>query len=262
MSARHDVEEATLRNWANLGYITKTRINNQMYLDEESFIAYLEAHKIEGLQADYLAKIIEEKKLERDFAISKFDDMLYVLKTLKECEPLFQIIIYELSLFIIDPERREIFYSISMGESIARVAKRHRITYDRALKIYSSLLEGLKNKKRFLAIYRKQAIEYRLSYLSNHRVTSQRSGELLRIPISKVADTRMVKILQMQGILTIRQLLVEVSAKGWNSLLEMRGVGNTSYIHLLSKLRELGISDARMENILAPYLKGKSSVER
>lgn len=55
MSERHGVQEATLRNWANLGYITSCRMGNQLFLDDESLTAYLEAHKRLGLQADYLA---------------------------------------------------------------------------------------------------------------------------------------------------------------------------------------------------------------
>ena len=86
MSERHGVQEATLRNWANLGYITSCRMGNQLFLDDESLTAYLEAHKRLGLQADYLAKIVEEKKLERDFIISRYDDLLYVLRTQKTCK--------------------------------------------------------------------------------------------------------------------------------------------------------------------------------
>ncbi len=55
-------KEATLRNWANLGYITSSRINNQLFLDDESLTAYLEAHKRLGLQADYLAKRLWKRK--------------------------------------------------------------------------------------------------------------------------------------------------------------------------------------------------------
>ena len=127
MSERHGVQEATLRNWANLGYITSSRINNQLFLDDESL-------------TDYLAKIVEEKKLERDFIISRYDDLLYVLRTQKTCKPLYEIIIRELSQLIVHPGARDIFYSISMGESIEKVAGRHRITYGRALQIYNSHL--------------------------------------------------------------------------------------------------------------------------
>ena len=45
MSERHDIQEAILKNWANLGYITSSRINDQLFLDDESLDAYLEAHK-------------------------------------------------------------------------------------------------------------------------------------------------------------------------------------------------------------------------
>ena len=83
MSERRDIQEAILKNWANLGYITSSRINDQLFLDDESLDAYLEAHKRLGLEAGYLSKIVEEKKLERDFIISKYDDLLYVLRTQK-----------------------------------------------------------------------------------------------------------------------------------------------------------------------------------
>ena len=43
MSERRDIQEAILKNWANLGYITSSRINDQLFLDDESLDAYLEA---------------------------------------------------------------------------------------------------------------------------------------------------------------------------------------------------------------------------
>ena len=91
MSERRDIQEAILKNWANLGYITSSRIDDQLFLDDESLDAYLEAHKRLGLEAGYLSKIVEEKKLERDFIISKYDDLLYVLRTQTTCKPLYEI---------------------------------------------------------------------------------------------------------------------------------------------------------------------------
>lgn len=46
-------------------------------LDDESLDAYLEAHKRLGLEAGYLSKIVEEKKLERDFIIQ--NTMIYYM---------------------------------------------------------------------------------------------------------------------------------------------------------------------------------------
>ena len=161
MSERHDIQEAILKNWANLGYITSSRINDQLFLDDESLDAYLEAHKRLGLEADYLSKIVEEKKLERDFIISRYDDLLYVLRTQKTCKPLYEIIIRELAALILHPVARNIFDAISTGESVEKVAGRHRITYQKTLQIYNSILKGLKLKKDILATYRKRAINAR-----------------------------------------------------------------------------------------------------
>lgn len=147
MSERRDIQEDILKNWANLGYITSSRIDDQLFLDDESLDAYLEAHKRLGLEAGYLSKIVEEKKLERDFIISKYDDLLYVLRTQTTCKPLYEIIIRELSALILHPVTRDIFYSISTGESVAKVADRHRITYGKTLQMYNSILKGLKLKK-------------------------------------------------------------------------------------------------------------------
>lgn len=52
------------------------------------------------LEADYLSRVVEEKKLERDFIQSKYDDLLYVLRTQKVCKPLYAIIIRELAQLI------------------------------------------------------------------------------------------------------------------------------------------------------------------
>ena len=146
MSERRDIQEAILKNWANLGYITSSRINDQLFLDDESLDAYLEAHKRLGLEADYLSKIVEEKKLERDFIISKYDDLLYVLRTQKTCKPLYEIIIRELAALILHPVARNVFYSISTGESVAKVAGRHQITYGKTLPSFFISISFNKNK--------------------------------------------------------------------------------------------------------------------
>ena len=253
MSERHGVQEATLRNWANLGYITSCRMGNQLFLDDESLTAYLEAHKRLGLQADYLAKIVEEKKLERDFIISRYDDLLYVLRTQKTCKPLYEIIIRELSQLIVHPGARDIFYSISMGESIEKVADRHRITYDRALQIYNSHLRGLKVRKNVLATYRKDIIDARFQSLADKskNINLNQEERVLQLSVGKVADTRLTNVLYKEEIRTVGQLLELVSGKGWRWLLKMEGVGRISYDRLLSNLQLAGVVDESLEQILS-----------
>lgn len=255
MSERHGVQESTLKSWANLGYITSSRIGEQLFLDDESLAAYLEAHKRVGLEMDYLSKMIEEKKLERDFILSKYDDLLYVLRTQKACKPLYAIIIRELAQLIIHPEGRDIFYSISIGEPIEKVACRHRITYDRALQIYNSHLKGLKLRKNMLATYRKRAIDARFLSLVEDRkkVNLEQDEEILNLSIRKVADTRLANVLHNKEIRTVKELFEVVSLGGWKSILGIEGVGKTSYYRLLSKLQMLGVVDDSLDKILSNY---------
>lgn len=253
MSERHDVQEATLRNWANLGYITSSRIDNQLYLDDESLTAYLEAHKRLGVEEGYLAKIVEEKKLERDFIISKYDDLIYVLKTQKSCAPLYEVIIRELSGLIIHPGVRDIFYSISTGESIERVASRHRITYDRALHIYESHLKGLKLRKNLLANYRKRAMDSRFLLLADKdkNINLHQDERILKLPLYKVADARLSNTLHKDNVQTVGQLLELVYGKGWKWLLSIDGVGKISYERLLTNLHLVGVVDESLEKIVS-----------
>ena len=244
MSERHGIQETILRNWANLGYITSSRINDQLFLDDESLDAYLEAHKRLGLEAGYLSKIVEEKKLERDFIISKYDDLLYVLRTQKTCKPLYQIIIRELAALILHPVARNVFYSISIGESVEKVAGRHRITYEKTLQIYNSILKGLKLKKDILATYRKRAINARFLSLAdnNKNINIEQEEWILQLPVCKVADTRLANVLYNQDVRTVKDLLEIVSGRGY---------------HLLSKLQMIGVLDESLDRILAGHSIGR-----
>ena len=244
MSERHGIQETILRNWANLGYITSSRIDDQLFLDDESLDAYLEAHKRLGLEAGYLSKIVEEKKLERDFIISKYDDLLYVLRTQKTCKPLYEIIIRELAALILHPVARNVFYSISIGESVEKVAGRHRITYEKTLQIYNSILKGLKLKKDILATYRKRAINARFLSLAdnNKNINIEQEEWILQLPVCKVADTRLANVLYNQDVRMVKDLLEIVSGRGY---------------HLLSKLQMIGVLDESLDRILAGHSIGR-----
>ena len=186
---------------------------------------------------------MEEKKLERDFIISRYDDLLYVLRTQKTCKPLYEIIIRELSQLIVHPGARDIFYSISMGESIEKVAGRHRITYDR----------GLKVRKNVLATYRKHIIDARFQSLADKskNINLNQEERVLQLSVGKVADTRLTNVLYKEEIRTVGQLLELVSGKGWRWLLKMEGVGRISYDRLLSNLQLAGVVDESLEQILS-----------
>ena len=120
LSEKRGIAESDLRTWANLGYITSSRIENVLMIDDESLTQYLDVHQTKDLGENYLEKIIKEKELEREVLLSQCDDELFLLKTQKLHQPLFHILIQELGQLITDDHEREIFLSVSSGEPIAR----------------------------------------------------------------------------------------------------------------------------------------------
>ena len=95
LSEKRGIAESDLRTWANLGYITSSRIENVLMIDDESLTQYLDVHQTKDLGENYLEKIIKEKELEREVLLSQCDDELFLLKTQKLHQPLFHILIQE-----------------------------------------------------------------------------------------------------------------------------------------------------------------------
>lgn len=170
--------------------------------------------------------------------------MLYVLRTQNTCKPLYEIIIRELATLILHPVTRDIFYSISTGESVAKVADRHRITYGKILQMYNSILKGLNLKKDILATYRKRAINARFLSLAdnNKNINVGQEEWILQLPVCKVADTRLANVLYNQDVRMVKDLLEIVSGRGY---------------HLLSKLQMIGVVDESLDRILAGHSIGR-----
>ena len=167
--------------------------------------------------------------------------MLYVLRTQNTCKPLYEIIIRELATLILHPVTRDIFYSISTGESVAKVADRHRITYGKTLQMYNSILKGLNLKKDILATYRKRAINARFLSLAdnNKNINVGQEEWILQLPVCKVADTRLANVLYNQDVRMVKDLLEIVSGRGY---------------HLLSKLQMIGVLDESLDGFLPDTL--------
>lgn len=233
MSERHGIPEPTLRYWVDLGLITSSKIRSQQFLDNESLMSYLDAHKRAGVSEGYLSQIIEEKRLEKEYVLSKYEDELYVLKTQALCAPLFKIILRELAQLIPHSEHRALFYAISMGEPIDRIAERHHMTYDKAVKLYSTLVEGL-NDCRNEPIEDKKQIEESLT-------EPQPQVKIPLIPLVKLVNTRTRNVLRAYDISTIGQLLQYVQKHSWEDVQNMAGMGEISYTQLIEKLHELKI---------------------
>lgn len=232
-----------------MGYIASSTIDNEVMLDEDSLIRYLDAHKTKELSEKSLEKIIQEKELEREVLLSQCDDELFVLKTQKQCQKLFHIMIEELGKLIEDDRLREIFLTISSGEPISRVAVRQGMTYERTLVTYQSILNTLNKNSESINMF-------------CARGANSLSGEInisnpLNLPLSSLFHFHAYIVLDHEAnINTVRDLLKYTSQKGWHSLKNLHGIGNVTYTRMIKALQDAGFiiirKDGKIE--IAPEL--------
>lgn len=229
LSEKRGIAESTLRGWKSLGYIETSTIDNVVMIDDESLTRFLNTYQTSSLNEEYLKELIKEKEREREVILSYYDDTLFLLKTHELYQPLFHILIKELGALITDAAQRELFLSISSGELISRVAVRHGITYSQAVKKYSSILKSLSGNTERIATYRRQRMTQLFGKYNTPDPTS--------ISLSLICNTRACKILQdKEKIETVRELLQYTSKNGWSSLKQLRGMGNTTYNHIIDSL--------------------------
>lgn len=228
MSQKHGIAESTLRGWKCLGYITSSTVDNVVMLDEEDLIRFLDMKRTKGMKSDSLEEMIKEKELEREILLSQLDDHLYLLKTQKLFEPLYKIIIRELGELITDGSDRDIFLSISLGESIAQVAERHRMTYDQVTARFRQISEELGKNPERIATYRKQVMTLLFGKFGADYPT--------KIDLSQILSERACRILHKLEIETVHQLLQYTSLHGWPALKRLEGMGALTYKEIINAL--------------------------
>lgn len=229
VSKKRGIAESTLRSWKILEYIETSTIDNVVMIDDDSLVRLLNTHKTKGLSDEYLKELIKEKEHEREVILSRYGDQLFLLKTQELYQPLFRIIIQELGALITDDMQRELFLSISSGETISRIAIRHNITYAQTVKEYSSILENLGANTERIATFRKQRMAQLFGRFNVSDPTS--------IPISLICNVRACNILHAEKkIKTVRELLNYANKNGWSSLKKLRGMGVTTYNEIIDAL--------------------------
>lgn len=231
LSMKCGIPESTLRIWKSLGYIVSSTIDNEVLMDEDSLNIYLNAHRTKQLSEDYLKKIIKDKELELEVILSQLDDELFLMKTHKQYQQLFHIVMQELGQLITDERLREIFLVITSGEPISRVAARFEMTYERTLVTYQSILKDLSgNMERISTIRNRKEGSLFARYGTEGPMNMSLSEFLPFHPcavLSREAD-----------INTLSELLKYTSVHGWRSLRGLRGMGKVSYALMMNALQK------------------------
>lgn len=234
LSKKRGIPQSTLRCWKSQNYIASAVIDNVVMLDDESVTRLLNDHQIHELDPDRLNKVLYEKEMEREVILSRMNDELFLMKTQMLYQPLFHVLIEELSCLIANNRRREIFLAISQGEPIARVAMRHRLTYEQAMELYSSILASLgENTGRIVTLHK--LAERKLS-------RSPDPIALLRLPIEDVFNLRVFHVLYFPvHIHTVGDLLQYTVEHGWKQLKQLKGLGTATYNHIITTLQEYNL---------------------
>lgn len=277
MSVKYGLNEADMNKLAKERKITSLRLGRQLYIDEDSLQSYFEKHKILDTEQVYLDKLIQEKKEERDSIISEYDDEIFLLKALKGQVILFEIILNELSLLIKDVSTRQVFYSVSKGEKLEDVAKKHNITYDKVCKLYTEGCRILRYKKDTIGKYPKQIASLTLecaklksqNLAMRKMINKQAEAELLvnqaeispeilntlSKPLEKLnMETKLVNLLKANGMSTVEDLLKYTKEKGFSGLSALKFIGPQTCKILVRELCLEGIIDEKENSDLYQYI--------
>ena len=231
LSKKCGIPESTLRLWKCLGYIVSATIDNKVMMDEDSLTVYLNAHCTKQLSECYLKKIIRDRELELELLLSQLDDELFLLKTHKEYQPLFHILVQELAQLITDSRLREIFLSITSGEPISRVAVRHGMSYERILMTYRSILNDLNGN------IGKAGTNH--GRIENSLLAKYGMDGPMDMPLSELLPFRAYStLLKEADVSTLSDLLKYTSLHGWHSLNSLRNMGKLTYSRMIEALQK------------------------
>lgn len=229
LSQKRGIDESTLRNWKNLGYVASSTVDDVEMLDDDSLTVYLNALQTEALDQEALENAIKEKKQEYEILLSRLDDELFLMKTQGQHQKLYQVIMEELGHLIIDNTQQDMFLAISAGEPIARVAKRHKKTYKEIVDSYSDILNQLSANTERIATFRKSGIELFFGRFNSSDPTD--------VSLENFISLRSCFVLNKNNISTVRELMDFTLTHGWTRLKKLKGLGGITYNEVLLALR-------------------------
>lgn len=231
-SEKYGIAESILREWKLLGYITLSQIGDVVMLEETSLMRYVDIYKEEELREDSTAWSIRKMEQQREMILSTLDDELYLLATQSFYQPLFHVLIQELSGLISNDWEREIFLALSFREPIALVAQRYGLYCEEMMKIYKSVFDKVSEDAAQIPLFCKLA--------RTQLLKGAVSGNPLDVPLEKVLAPRAARLLHTEAnITTVYGLLQLVSTYGWATLKKsIRGMGQGTYKSIIKSLED------------------------
>ena len=228
MSEKYGIDESNFHEWSKSGCITYFTMGDEKMLDDESFIRYLNEHKVNGLGDEALIQSVKEKELQREMTLSRLEDEVFLLQTHSRYPSLFPILIQELGACILDKCQREIFLAIASGEPVSRVAIRYGMTYDVTVIVYNSVVEKLaRNTNRIMTLRQLATGEQRPVDVNNP----------MEILLTDILEYRVWIVLhKRKKMRTLYDLLEFTTRHGWMELQRITGIGKPRYEYIIKEL--------------------------
>ena len=247
-------------------------------VDEESLKIYLASHPTPPSQKKFKISLTDDQVEAIDPDLFSNKDAFTMLRLLKPCKQTFNANIRRMSFLVENEKHRDIFYSISTGTPFKEMAEKYDMTIKAIENIYKRTAERL--DKQEADTYRlakeesercgvlnqtfRQAIKILHTLWVNEKsVCSVTAGvpdditAYLNSPLSKLnlcVTQSILYILRRNNIITLADLLILTKKSGWDSLMKLEGLGESSYTLLIKALTKEEIVDSNMNCYLYQYL--------
>lgn len=293
-AAKYETDARNIQNWGKMGAITVARIGETWMVDDGSVTSYLENNKKTETMKEELLSLQEEYKSQIANCIETNDERLFLLKAGKGITSLFRMMINELAGLLECREKREIFVSITKGESVNSIAQRMGLTNNKVSSLYAMALRevsrkyvrsrNLRNEKAdwlkelHLTQIKLRNMEDRVACLERENALLRNAAEaeeqqdefsasrypdvsdevfdilFLRFVDIPGFDTRLKNVFCANDIVTVEDFLRQFKKTGWKGLLNSRNFGNRTLRLLKEWMEEKGIIDENGNSRYFRYL--------
>lgn len=293
-AAKYETDARNIQNWGKMGAITVARIGETWMVDDSSVTSYLENNKKTETMKEELLSLQEEYKSQIANCIETNDERLFLLKAGKGITSLFRMMINELAGLLECRERREVFVSITKGESVNSIAQRMGLTNNKVSSLYAMALREvsrkyvrsrkLRNEKAdwlkelHLTQIKLRNMEDRVACLERENALLRNAAEaeeqqdefsasrypdvsdevfdilFLRFVDIPGFDTRLKNVFCANDIVTVEDFLRQFKKTGWKGLLNSRNFGNRTLRLLKEWMEEKGIIDENGNSRYFRYL--------
>lgn len=274
---KYDTAEKNILNWAKTRKITACRIGNTWVVDDNSIKTYIDLNK---QLSDYDLYLNEQIK-EKEKLIQKFDNEIFQIKNLYELTPAFQIVLYEMSVLISNPQKQVIFLDMVIGgKNINTIAQEHKTTINKIIRIQQTNVKTISAKSGFLKTFRETmaGLKFKIRELEiNNQAKENEINRLLSILPSiereepEVITPEIVKLLSTPlyslpfekralncfnwyNVHTVEDLLRLTKGKGFKILTYQRSFGKKSLASLKAILIENNIINTDEDSYLYKFV--------